>query len=353
MLIAELLAVDSPVWTEVVESCPHDVYHLPEYVALSARHAGGEPVALYVRDGARSMLLPLILRPLPGGARDAGSPYGYPGPVLSGTQDPAFLAAALVAGSQELARASIVTLFVRLHPILNQGGLPHVPWTIVRHGDTVAVDLSLSTEELWHQTRSNHRLNINRARKQGHHVSFDDDWSHTRDFVSIYRETMDRLSADPFYLFDEAYFEELHDALAGRVHLVTVEVDGCMSAAGIFTESSGIVQYHLSAWDTRYAAARPTKLMLHEVGAWAKERGNRWLHLGGGLGAADDSLLHFKAGFSPVRFPFHTLRVVLRETEYRSLVQDLPEDGGHDDLVGYFPAYRSPRPRGPAERSMA
>lgn len=341
MLTTELVTVDSPAWTDTVGSCAHDIYHLPEYVALSARHARGDPIALHVREDGRAMLLPLILRPLPGGAWDATSPYGYPGPILTGTQDLGFLEAALVESCRELARVGVVTLFVRLHPILNHS-LPQGPWRTVRHGDTVAVDLSLTAEEMWHQTRPNHRRNINRARREGHRVSIDDDWSHIHDFTSIYRDTMGRLSADPFYLFDDAYFEEIHRVLAGQVHLVTVEVNGSLSAAGIFTETSGIVQYHLSAWDTAYARARPTKLMLHEVRAWAKERGNAWLHLGGGLGAADDSLLHFKTGFSPLRFQFHTLRAILREAEYRALVKELAEDAGGDGPEGYFPAYRKP-----------
>jgi hypothetical protein len=352
MLTAELIGIDSPAWIERVLSCRHDVYHLPEYVALCARHAGGQPVGLHVRDGSRAMLLPLILRPLPGGTWDATSPYGYPGPLLCGTPEDGFLEAAMLAGTQELAQARVVTLFVRLHPILNRVP-PKGPWTIVRHGDTVAVDLSLPADELWHETRANHRRNIHRAQREGHHVVFDDAWSSRRDFVSMYGETMDRLSADAFYRFDDAYFEELQQELGAHVRLVTVVVDGSVAAAGIFTECSGIVQYHLSAWDARYAAARPTKLMLHEVRAWAKARGNDWLHLGGGLGAADDSLLHFKAGFSPLRLPFHTLRAVLREEEYCRLSRGLDPDRAPDDLQGYFPAYRHPRLAREVEGSRA
>jgi hypothetical protein len=44
------------------------------------------------------MLLPLVIRGIPGGGFDATSPYGYPGPVGTGTDDPAFLRVALVAG---------------------------------------------------------------------------------------------------------------------------------------------------------------------------------------------------------------------------------------------------------------
>lgn len=40
------------------------------------------------------------------------------------------------------------------------------------------------------------------------------------------------------------------------------------------------------------------------------------MHLGGGLGAADNSLFLFKAGFSPLRHRFCTLRIVAAEDRY-------------------------------------
>ena len=72
-----LLDVDAPEWAAVLRA---------------ARPA------LSITDGRRTMLLPLVIRGIPGGGFDATSPYGYPGPVGTGTDDPAFLRVALVAG---------------------------------------------------------------------------------------------------------------------------------------------------------------------------------------------------------------------------------------------------------------
>jgi hypothetical protein len=58
----------------------------------------GRPRAPYVTDGRRTMLLPLVIRGIRDGGFDATSPYGYPGPVGTGTDDPTFLRVALVAG---------------------------------------------------------------------------------------------------------------------------------------------------------------------------------------------------------------------------------------------------------------
>jgi hypothetical protein len=286
------------------------------------------------------MLLPLILRSIPDGGRDATSPYGYPGPLVHGTQDPAFLADAMHEVETVLAEHGVVALFVRLHPLLNREP-PKGDWAIVKHGDTIGVDLTLPPGELWRQTRGNHRTQINRAKRTGQWVRFDDEWSHLKDFKRLYHGTRRRLAADPYYRFDDSYFDSLRVALGSRLHLVTVVDDGDVAAAGLFTEISGIVQFHLAGADERYLGTGPTKLMLHEVRCWARERGNRWFHLGGGVGAADDSLLHFKVGFSPLRFPFHTLRAILREQEYRRLAATEAQLLGADELTGFFPAYRS------------
>ena len=60
-------------------------------------------------------------------------------------------------------------------------------------------------------------------------------------------------------------------------------------------------------------------LMLHFVRGFMKARGNRVMHLGGGLGGAHDSLFDFKAGFSKDRQPFRTWRVVVDPVRYAEL----------------------------------
>ena len=82
--------------------------------------------------------------------------------------------------------------------------------------------------------------------------------------------------------------------------------------------------------------------MLHFVRGWAKQRGNRVMHLGGGVGSADDSLLRFKLGFSPLRHGFSTLRVVIDEPEYRRLVAAHGGVLDPESRSGFFPAYRHP-----------
>ena len=82
--------------------------------------------------------------------------------------------------------------------------------------------------------------------------------------------------------------------------------------------------------------------MLHFVRTWAKSRGLQRLHLGGGVGASEDSLFRFKAGFSTDRHPFRTLRVVLDELAYADLVRARQPQSDPGDHTGFFPLYRKP-----------
>jgi hypothetical protein len=339
---AWLIAPEDPAWVEVLRSEPHDFYHLPAYTALEATREDGDPRALLVESGRARLLLPLIVRGMTGGDVDATSPYGHPGPLVTGTDDAGWASEALEAGIERLRELGVISLFVRLHPLLNARPIEGVG-TLVRHGDTVAIDLSLSAEELWQQTRRNHRQQIRQAREAGYTVREDQAWERAPEFRAIYRATMDRLGASDCYRFDDEYFDALRSALGDRLHLAVVEIDGRVAAAMLFAETAGIVVTHLSGSDERDDRHQPTKLIYDFVRTWGRERGDRWMQIGGGCGGADDSLMHFKCGFSPLRFPFHTLRVIVRPDAYARLTSSLGCGASSaGEAIGYFPAYRRP-----------
>jgi hypothetical protein len=336
---AELVRPDSTAWTEALVGMRHDFYHLPAYVAASAPNDGGVACALLMEDGPRSLLLPLVMRTIDGAGRDACSPYGYPGPIVTDGADRQFEREALLAGVRLLHDEGVVSLFIRTHPLLNPEP-PEGVGVVVRHGDTVCVDLTLPAEVQWSQTRRNHRQQIRQAFDAGYVVSVDEDWQHFDAFKSLYRLTMEQRSADAYYFFDDTYFEALRQALDDRVHVATATRGGVVAAAGMFVETGGLVQMHLTGHDQRFAADQPMKLVFHHVRTWCAERGDRVLHLGGGRGGAEDSLFHFKAGFSPLHQPFHTIRVVVREGEYARLVAAFDPALDPGDLQRSFPLYR-------------
>ena len=338
---ASLLAVDAPEWSLFLRATPHDFYHLPAYAALCAKDAPGDARALFVTDGRRRMLLPLILRSIPGSDhQDATSPYGYPGPLVSGTDDREFLSEAFIAGITTLRAQGIVSLFVRFHPLLNPSP-PQRIGEVVLHGETVSIDLTLPRTTHWAQMRHNHRRDITKAVRGGLVARVDGGLERYGEFKRVYRDTMVRRAAEPQYFFGDEYFEGLRAALGERLHLCVAEKDDQVAAAVLFVETGGIVQYHLGGTDDAFVAVEPSKLIFDFACGWAKERGNRYLHLGGGVGGADDSLLHFKAGFSPLRHPFRTMRIVIDDAEYRRLVKAHDPAVDPEMLGGFFPSYRA------------
>lgn len=342
-----LLHPDSKRWVALLNSTRHDFYHLPSYLKLAAQETGDEAVAFYASKGDSKFLLPLLLRKVSGtesGVLDAASPYGYPGPLWSlGSNENADEFGHQVIGAlhDQLRSSNVVSLFVRFHPILNEmTDLFSQHGVLQHHGPTVSCDLSSDETEMWRQTRRDHRRNINRSKREGHSVAMDEKWAHIEQFLEIYRSTMARVGASPDYYFSKKYFLDLRAALGDKLQLCIVKIGDEVAAAGLFSEIDGIVQFHLSGTHSDFLNHRPSKLMLDFVRRWAAERKNRHFHLGGGLGAKEDSLFEFKAGFSENRHMFSTFRSVVNEPVYQDLCLSRGLDPRTDS--DYFPPYARP-----------
>lgn len=334
---ARLIRVDDQRWSQLLAVVPYDFYHLPTYCELAADEEGGDAVALLVSEHDRQLLLPLVARPIDGDGHDLTSPYGYPGPLVAPTRDAGFLEDAMATGAELLAAKGYVSLFVRMHPLLGPGA-PAGIGTIVEHPPTVVVDLEQRDEEWWSRMRRSHRQQIRKALEAGHRAYIDTGPASLGRFKEIYHQTMQRLRAKDQYHFSETYFDRLRQILGPSLNVCVIEHEDHIWAAGLFVETHGIVQSHLSGDDGSHRTGGAKKLMYAHVREWAKARGDRWLHLGGG--APSPGLLSFKTGFSRDRRPFATLRVILRPDAYGRLVARMNPGADADDLNAYFPAYR-------------
>jgi hypothetical protein len=236
LLTADLVGPDDPRWREYLAGMSHDFYHLPEYATFAALHQEpGDPIAFIADEAGLRLLVPLIIRSIPNAItkgedlHDAISPRGYPGPLLSAPTAPAsgeFLGRALDSLAAALGARGIVAAFVRMHPLYS---LPmerlRERGTVVEQGDSVAIDLDRSPDELWRQTRANHRRQINKAKRLGHTQRIDDDWERLDAFVIAYGQSMVRLGAAAHWRLSRDYFEDLRTSLGDRVHLC-VDEDG-------------------------------------------------------------------------------------------------------------------------------
>lgn len=357
-MFADVVGTDSREWREVLVRAEHDVYHLPEYVELAAATDGGRPAAFVAARGEDRLLIPLLIREVPESLEvcgrtlyDASSPYGYSGLLVgdgSGAGATEFVGEALDALRRVLGQNDVVTLFMRLHPSLAQPlEALRERGALVHHGSTVGVDLGIGAAEIRGGMKKKHRRLLAKLEERNHSFQIADSPARIDEFVNLYYENMDRVGAARYYYFTRDYFAQFFASLRGKVHLAILEVEGKTACIDLLTEVHGIIQTHLGATRTEHLPLSPSILLTYRECLWGMERGDRLLHLGGGLGGGEDSLFLFKAGLSGLRFPFHTWRLVVDETAYDQLVRaerpghDVPED----DITGYFPAYRRPAVR--------
>ena len=354
----QIIDLANPLWGETLQQLRHDVYHLPEYVYIESKRTNTIPEAILLTEGEKKFFVPYLLRECDDtlfaqAAKpevfDIVSPYGYPGIVLSESayHAPEFLKSAMSEFISILRDKKICSAFLRLHPILNEGLNEIYPSDICKvTGETICINLNLSNEEIWAQTRSDHRKDINRHKRSSQIaariVPFEEYFD---EFIAIYNQTMERVGAKSSYYFGRDYFWYLLKNLGDRLHLGIVELENKIVCACLFTECCKIVQSYLSGTKKEFLKLSPDKLLFDYVRYWAKERGNEFLHLGGGYGGAKDGVYNFKAGFSKERRIFLTLRLITDEQKYHHLVDLRAKylNTSSEKLLNsdFFPAYRS------------
>jgi hypothetical protein len=352
-----LTTEDACQWRQALASShSHDTYHLPEYHRLAERLGEGRGALFVYRRGPHQIALPLLLRSLgrasgPGAGsdarHDAAGVYGYPGPVSSQPVLPPEVVRGFGDALRGALRArGVVSVFSRLHPLLEQPALPPSCGEQTLAGTTVSIDLTLPLDEQRARYRGNHKRGVSKLIKR--HVICTPDWEHRRldEFADIYQATMRRVGARGEYLFDRSYFHELIEALGEHAVLFTCTLEDELLCGGVFLVCRDIVQYHLGATADAHLELAPTKLMFDAVRIWATERGLRVFHLGGGLGGRRDSLLHFKQGFSDRSHPFRIWRWIVDSDAYARLCaqrdERLAAQGLRPLATDYFPAYRAP-----------
>lgn len=351
------LEIDDPRWRDTLGRLRHDFYHLPEYVSLDSAWNQAHPRAFLARTGDEELFIPYLLRRCESlfpdstdreTVYDVVSPYGYPGLLLSDAAraSPDFARQAMHQLAETLREMGVCSAFFRLHPLLSNGLTELFPeGFFTAAGETVAMDLTLTEGELWKGIREGHQWTIKKCQKLG----FVPRMVSLRDYIEcvteIYWETMDRVQAKDSYYFGREYFAKLGE-MPGQVHCWMVESEGQPAAACVFFECGGIVQAHLGGTRSEFLKKSPFHLLLYCAAGWAKSRGNRYLHLGGGVGGSNDRLLQFKRGFSELLFPFSTLRLITDEGQYRELTtrRARAADVSVEEFasVEYFPAYRAP-----------
>ena len=336
---------DRESWCSALEEAAHsDFYHTHDYHRISALEEES-PVLIEYREGDKRILLPLLVRLIPGtDMKDATSVYGYAGPIginLGGRFDNTRFRQEL---TELLKWNQIVTVFSRLNPFIPyQSEILRDMGRINTPGKIVYLDLTRGEDQHWSEYSRRLRTYINKSRRE-YSVERAGSKAQILEFIDMYHANMGRVGAKERYFFEEDYFCGLLRSpdFTTEVLLARRKQDGQYAGGALFVKRKKIVQYHLAGAREDTLNLNPIKLLIDEMRRDAMRQGYTYLNLGGGVGNQEDSLFHFKSSFSKDFLNFNLWNFVVDQKIYRDLVvatKGACEKLGQD-CKDFFPCYR-------------
>lgn len=318
-----------------------DIYHTSLWVEANKNIEQGSLFSILVENGDNKAYLPLIKRKVDRTEFfDLITPYGYGGIAFSKFATDDFKKNILSKISSYLETTNCISLFLRLHPILNSD--LHDDVYIHKNGTTLALNLENSFESISKSYSSGHRYDIRKSLKNESITVIDDlSFEYFESFIEIYTETMNLLEASDFYFFDKSYFDNLKEKLGNSLKLIVVKLDNNVIGASLFMLHNNIIQYHLSGTTSQGRSYQPSKLILNYMIEWGIENNYKYLHLGGGVGSEKDHLYAFKKRFGATDFEFCTVRMITNKEMYEDLCKALKySEDEINNTSDFFPLYR-------------
>lgn len=333
-----------------------DVFYRHAYAELCHCMGDGDPFLFEYEDSAGNTVCyaftrrPLQALPFAGDAGLEGdwydiiSPtYGFGGPLCA--EPRAQVIQAFRAEFDEYCRrANIVSEFVRFHPLLSNHQLLGGRMDIVFDREAIVIDLSLTQQELFARCHPNHQRNIRKALRHGLEfrvLTGDEACQRREEFYRLYRETMEKVGAYPYYYFSAEYLERLFsrfgpDALFGAVFL-----KGRMISAALCLREGDTLIYHLGASEKALLHLGMNVFQFYYLALWGRSQGLRALYLGAGH-RGRDSLFQFKHRFNPEgTLELHNGRKVHHPEVYARLTESWKRFHAQEFPEPYFPAYRT------------
>ncbi|MBC7746054.1 MAG: GNAT family N-acetyltransferase [Flavobacterium sp.] len=331
---------EKDLWNHYVHSCKmYDFYHTWYYHSLDK---SGEPILFVFQREETFIVFPLIKRLIEGTSfSDFTSVYGYAGPISNvdfETMSQAVMEDFKLAFLLFLKDGQNVSVFCRLHPIINHDLLVTKFGSMVNSGKTIAINLISTIEEQRSKYRRQFRSKIRQLREKGYYLKQADTTAEISEFTKIYNENMARVKADSYYHFDENYFVKMLNSDDFKSSVLLLYVGDQITCGAYVTFSNNIMQFHLAATNNNFLHEGPMKLLIDEATLIGRNNNMAYLHLGGGVGGKEDSLFDFKAGFSDLILNFNTWRFIANNTVYDELV--LKKKNAGNNKSDFFPLYR-------------
>lgn len=344
-------------WDQVLESLPdRDVFYLAGYCKLFEKERKEEGRLFVCETNEGKMVYPFFLRrindltcfsgKLTDDYYDVISPYGYGGPLCSNPQISKIFSDYWKNWQRYCQENNIVTEFIRFHPLL----LNHLyPWPddlkVEKAKKVVAVDLTLTEDEIWSSYQYNNRKNINKAVREKLEVVIEENADHLSAFRRIYLDTMKRRQASSPYFFSDEFFKHMESYLPGNFAYAYVLKEQEIISAELLLFKDSFIHSFLGGTLPRFFSSRPNNLLKHQVILWAKSKGFKYFLLGGGY-KENDGIFKYKLSFAKdgVRDFYAGKRIINQEAVH--LLEGLRGKEKSNQLntgsqeTKFFPGYR-------------
>jgi hypothetical protein len=291
--------------------------------------AEGVTHTLRIESEEGELVGPLIVREIPGtDARDATSPYGYPG-LHSSVPFRAIATKrnrrmAIDPDSIDWSATGLVSVFIR-----------HALGSSPLAGFSERNVVQIADPGLPPKSRPSDRRQVRRNLEAGYALELVHGDVTTAEqqigFLDVYEQTMRRTAAAEHYFFGAGYFDRILQAPRTWLALATAP-DGTLAAASIATVSDGYLHYYLSGSADSHLRDSPMKNVVARLVEHSAELGLP-LNLGGGI-TPGDALEEFKRGFANRQLTWLTSELICDAKAYEQLSRDR-------EAGGYFPAYRA------------
>ena len=310
-------------WVTDIADIVVPIYMGRAYQTMLSINDASHARLLMCRAQNETSYLPMLIRDLGDGRKEAYTAYGYGGLFGNLTLQEAEADQLRCF----LASESILALFVRHSPFLsNQAQWPSGSTELNRYTYSVDLKPSDSFETYLSNVSQKLRWSVNRALRAGLRVSFyplsDCPTKRICDFYHLYSELIYQKQTSPYYLFSENFFLEHARALPSQCELAEIhyEENGNLLAGALFLfDDTGWVYYHLSAATPSAMKMQGMELLMASALQHYGNNGYSNMHLGGGHDLDErDGLSRFKSKFSTKRLEFFCTKLICDIEKYET-----------------------------------
>lgn len=339
---------DKNKWEEIYNSTPYfqgKVYFSPYYCKALENNLEGKAVLCYFEDEYNKekyrVLYPFIVKEISDELTkslcekplfDIESPYGYGGPMIFTSEG--YLYNDEKDNDNNYAKSfsneflnwaknnNIVAEFVRFNPITMNHNLFVSHYSTELNRRTISINTTNDFNTMLTKATSARKRNYYKALNNGVEIVWCklDDEEAMLCFRDLYDSTMNRLDADKYYYFSDAYFKTLSEIPDQGLIGIALYNKEIPIAASLFLFDEISAHYHLGGSDYDYKDLQGPAFLLWEGSKAAHEMGLETLHLGGGLSLDEkDKLFAFKKGFSSIINEFYIGKRIIKQDYYTAI----------------------------------